>query len=410
MNRPASNRLGVTWDRLRNVPGLGRDVILVAIVLTLGLATSLYIFSRYDVIAPWSDRFEFSAEFDQAPAIQLSSVQEVRIAGIPVGKIVDSEPTEDGTAKLDFAIDEGHTIYSNAKIVVRSKTPLNVMYVAVDPGGPPAKPLPEGATIPIEQTERVLQPYELLDELDARARAALTQLVTQADVALANAPADLPAGLDATNGAMQSFKPVVEQLQQRRENIRRLVSAVAQISAAAGADDRRLASLASSLEQTLLAVSRRDDELAKSLDLLPGVTSTLRSSMESAGQLTDELTPTLKALHSAAGDLPSALKRLNRTVDAAHRLVSVAGPVISKARPVIADLRPLAFDLSAALGDLAPITSTLPDATARLVPWLDDLGAFVYQTSSSFSLGDVNGNIGRAQVVLKVTDPTGGAL
>ena len=68
------NRLSVTWDRLRNVPGLGRDVLLVALVLALGLFASVYIVSRYDVITPWSDKYEFSAEFDQAPAIQLSSV------------------------------------------------------------------------------------------------------------------------------------------------------------------------------------------------------------------------------------------------------------------------------------------------------------------------------------------------
>jgi len=41
------------------------------------------------------------------------------------------------------------------------------------------------------------------------------------------------------------------------------------------------------------------------------------------------------------------------------------------------------------------------------VPWLDDLSAFVYQTSSAFSLADVNGGLGRAQVNLKVDDPKG---
>jgi len=404
------NRLHVTWDRVRNVPGLGRDVAMVALVVALGLVSSVYIVSRYDVITPWSDEYEFSAEFDQAPAIQLSSVQEVRIAGIPVGKIVGAEPTQHGTAKLELSIDEGHTIYSNARVVARSKTPLNVMYVSLDPGGPPARPLPEHATIPVSQTERVLQPYELLDELDGRTRSALTQLVTQADVALANAPAHLPGGLRSTNAAMQSFKPVAEQLQKRRENIRHLVTSLSQISTAAGKDDRRLASLVGSLEETLVVVSRRDKELAGSLDMLPGVTGTLRDSMASAAKLTDQLTPTLRSLNAASGELPSALARLNRTVDAADELVQVAGPVIAKARPVVNDLRPLVGDLRVALGDLARVTSTLPGATQRIVPWLDDLGAFVYQTSSSFSLGDVNGNIGRAQVVVKVTDPTGGAL
>jgi phospholipid/cholesterol/gamma-HCH transport system substrate-binding protein len=404
------NRLSVTWDRLRNVPGLGRDVTLVVIVLAMGLASSAYILSRYSIIMPWSHRYEFSAEFDQAPAIQLSSVQEVRIAGIPVGKIVASSPTDHGTATLRFSIDKGHTVYTNAHVVVRSKTPLNVMYVSLNPGGPPAKPLPAGGVIPMSQTERVLQPYELLDELDSRARTALTSLVTEADVALANAPEDLPGGLQHTDAAMQSFEPVVDQLQQRRENIRRLVTSLAQISTAAGQDDKRLSSLAASLEQTLSVVGSRDQELATSLDLLPGVTGTLRSSMASAAKLTDQLTPTLKSLNAASGKLPSALARLNKTVHNADDLIRVAGPIVTKARPVIADLRPLAFDLRSALADLAPVVSTLPNATARIVPWLNDLGAFVYQTASSFSLGDVNGNIGRAQVVLKVTDPTGGGL
>jgi phospholipid/cholesterol/gamma-HCH transport system substrate-binding protein len=56
------------------------------------------------------------------------------------------------------------------------------------------------------------------------------------------------------------------------------------------------------------------------------------------------------------------------------------------------------------------VVSTLPEATQKLVPWLDHLGAFIYNTSSSFSLGDANGGIARAYVVVKLSDPTGGGV
>ena len=401
------SRLSMARDRIRNVPGLGGDAALVATVLVAGFAAITYLVGHYGVISPRRHQYEFSADFDPGPGIQLAGVQEVRIAGIKVGKIVAAAPTKDGRARLSFKIDEGHPVYENARLVIRSKSPLNVMYVSLNPGGPPAAELRAGGVIPVEQTDRVVQPYELLDQLDPRARQALTDLVNQADVALANGGTDLAPGLNATDNAMKSFAPVFSELRTRRANIQRLVTDVAEISTAAGGDDKRLASLVSSLQTTLKVVSRRDGELGKTLDLLPGLTSTLDTSMRSAADLTDQLTPTLKSLDQASSRLPGAVKRLTSTVDQAHGLITTARPVIAKARPVLADLRPLTSDLNSALGDLAPVVSTLPSATQRIVPWLNDLGAFVYNTASSFSLGDVNGNIGRAQLVIRVTKPLG---
>jgi phospholipid/cholesterol/gamma-HCH transport system substrate-binding protein len=404
------NKIRITWQRVRTVPGLKSDLVLVVGLLVLGLAVSANLLTRYHLSSPFADKFVFSAEFDQAPAIQLAARQEVRIAGVPVGKIVDAKVTDRGTARLIMEIDPQHKVYANARVIIRSKTPLNIMYVALDPGSKPAAPLAENATVPAAQTERVLQPYELFDQLDTRARAALTDLVEQSDIALAKAPRRLPDGLDATSAALQSFKPVARQLEQRRENVRRLVTALSRISTAAGSDDKRLASLAASLEETLVVVAGRDKELSASLAQLPGVTAVLRRSMTSAAELTDELNPTLKSLHAASSKLPTALRRLGKTVDEADDLIRAARPVVAQARPVLSDLRPLIDDVDSALTDLSPVVSTLPDATARIVPWLDDLGAFVYQTSSAFGLADVNGGLGRASVVVKLSDPTGGNL
>jgi len=398
------------WGRIKNTPGIKRDVAIVLVLLLIGGLSSLWFIGNYDIDGPTSDRFEFSADFDQAPAVQLAAKQEVRVAGIPVGRIVDAGVTDAGYAKLTFEIDDQAKVYENARLIMRSKTPLNAMYVTLDPGGPPAKPLEEGGTIPISQTQRVLQPYELLDQLDSRAREALTDLVTQADVALAAAPKDLPPGLTAVQGATKSFEPVIRALELRRENLAHLVTSVAEISAAAGDDDTRLANLADSLSATVRVLARNDVQVRQSLSDLPGVTRTLRTSMERATRLSTLLSPTLVQLNQASDQLPGALHDLGDTVVNARGLLGAARPVARKLRTVVADLRPLVSDLHGALGDLAPVVSTLPDATERIVPWLDNLGAFIYQTSSSFSLGDANGGLGRADVVVKLTDPTGGGL
>ncbi|MFI5627012.1 MlaD family protein [Nocardioides sp. NPDC051685] len=376
----------------------------------MGVVVTSSIVGKYQLFKPWNDKYEFAAEFDVAPAIQLAARQEVRIAGVPVGRITKAEPTTDGHARVSFSLDEGHEVYQNARLVLRSKSPLNIIYVALDPGDHSAGKLKENGVIPIDQTERIVQPYELLDELDARARAALTDLVTQADIALASAPRDLPEGVAGADAAAEAFTPVVKALQTRRANVRRLVTSLSQIATAVGQDDKRLRQLVDSLSDALTVVTERDAELSASLARLPRVTKNLRTAMADAKSLTDELTPVLQKLHSSSEDLPAAISGLADTVDSASSLVAEARPVVRKAGPVVNDLRPLAGNLNSSLRDLTPVTANLPQATERLVPWLDDLGGFVYNTSSSFSLGDVNGGLGRAHVVVKVDEPTGGGL
>jgi phospholipid/cholesterol/gamma-HCH transport system substrate-binding protein len=404
------NKYSTAVERIRNTPGLGGDVVLLIGLLIVGLLVTSSIMGNYQLSKPWEDKYEFAADFDQAPAIQLAARQEVRIAGVPVGRITAAKPTDNGNARVSMSIDDGHEIYKNARVILRSKTPLNVMYVALEPGDPSAGKLPKDGVLPVKQTKRIVQPYELLDELDDRARAALTDLVTQADVALASAPEDLGPGLADTEKAATSFTGVVEALHTRRDNIAHLVTSLSQVATAAGKDDERLDQLVTSLGDTLAVVSRRDAELSTSLAKLPGVTGSLRTSMAHTKELTDELSPVLKRLHDSAEELPGAVGDLSDTLDTAQSLVAKARPVVRKALPVVKDLRPLVRDVRSTVADLSPVAANLPQATERLVPWLDDLGGFVYNTSSSFSLGDVNGGLGRAHVVVKVYDPTGGGL
>lgn len=394
-------------ERIKTVPGLGRDVATVLVLTLLGVGSSAWILGNQGSSAPWTDHYEFSATFDKGPGVRPQSRQEVRIAGVDVGRITKAEPVADG-AKLTFSIDPDQQVYDNARLVLRTKSPLNVMYVALDPGGPPGRPLPEGGTIPVAQTERAVQPNEILDKLDTRTRMAVTALINEADVALTKAPEQLPGGLRNTHTAMNDFAPVLDALEKRRANIRSLVNSLAVVTDAAASDDKRLTRLTQSLQTTIGTLASRDEHLSATLEQLPGFTEDLRSSMVGARDLTNELNPTLDSVTAASDELPAALKRLTSTVENLGEVVQQARPVVAAARPVIADLRPFVRDLNGALADLVPLADYLPSATARIVPWMEDLAAFTYQTSSSFSLYDANGGLGRAELQVVLSNPTGG--
>ncbi|MER6969804.1 MlaD family protein [Nocardioides sp. NPDC000445] len=400
--------LSTLADRIRNTPGLKRDTIAVAIALVAGLAATVYVLGNQHIRLPWQDRQSVAIEFTAAPGVRPEAVQEVRIAGVPVGRITAADPTDSGTAQVTVEFEKEQRIYRNATAILRTKAPLNVMYIELDPGGPPADLLEDGGALPVAQTKRAVQPYEVLDKLDARTRAALTSLIDQTQIGLKDAPTTLPAGLDATTATMKQWEPVINALNERRTNISQLVTSLTTISEAVGHDRQRLTELTTSMDRTLGAVAKRDKQLSESLDTLPGFTEQLSGSMGEVNDLTGQLDPTLKDLDKASDTLPEAVENLDGTVGSVHNFVNGAAPVVDRAGPVVDDLRPFVADANPALADLKPVVGYLPQATKELVPWMDDLAAFTYQTSSSFSLYDANGGMGRANLHVDLTNPTGG--
>lgn len=408
MNAKRKWSVARAWQRVRTVPGLGRDVTALVVVVALGLAAGGVILSQMNFHWPWeSEKFAFQVEFDEAIAVSPGNSQEVRIAGVKVGDIRESRPTDHNTSIVTVAVDAGTAIYDNARAVLRPKNPLNEMYIEIAPGGPPGKPLPPNGLVPVTQTERPVQPEEVFNHLDDRSRASLTTLLSEADVALAQAPQTAPGGLRSTDKVLVELAPVVDALAQRRQNIQELVAAVSQIATAAGGNDERLTHLLDATQQTLGVLTQRNDQLGDALRQIPGFTADLDRAMQSTSTLTGQLNPTLDNLQQAAGDLPDALEQTRRTVEELGRTVGSAKPVVSKAGPVVADLNPLTARLNTALGDLKPVTAQLSYATAQIAPWMYDLGAFVYNTNSIFSVSDANGSLVRGHVSVDVQTPLG---
>jgi len=398
------------WRRLRSVPGLGRDVSALVALVGVGLVAAGLILSQMNLTPPWAQRFTFRVELADAVAISPGNSQEVRIAGVEVGQIVASEPTDHQTSLVALSIERGHPIYDNARAVLRPVNPLNQMYITLNPGGPPGNPLPEGGVIPVTQTARPVQPDEVFDKLDDRARAALTSLLEQSDAALANAPETLPVGLRAADTSLLTLRPVVARLQTRADNIRKLVTALSDVSSALGRNDARLTSLVDSTQATLSTLAERDGDLGSALRQLPGATDELRHALASTSKLTHRLNPALDDLHAASDELPDALDALTDAAGPLRDTVDAARSVVSKARPIVSGLRSATGDLHDAVDDLRPLTRCLDDATSKIAPWMYDLGGFAYNTNSLFSVTDQNGGWGRGHATVALNGPTGALL
>ena len=396
-------RLHKNWQRVRTEPGLKKNVITMALLLVLATVAGSWVLGNQRFTAPWADRFELAAEFEAVPGGAPGNGPEVRKYGGIGGPITDARVNDEGRAELVMSLDPGHPVYEDARLVLRPKSPLNEMYVEIDPGTPDAGRVESGTTLPVTNTERPVQVDEVLGHLDDRARSALTTLLAEADVALASADRTLPAGLDETKDVAGDLRPVLAELEKRRGQLATLVTALSDISTAVASDDERLSRLADGLSSTLGTVSGESDSLDAALAQLPALAGRLESSTRAVSRLTEQLDPTLRDVHAAADVLPEALERVDSTVRRLRTTVDVARPTIAHARPLVADLRPAIEDLRTALPVAARSTARLDPATAMLVKYLPDLGAFIVNTRSLTSMRDANGGILRGLLTVNST-------
>lgn len=394
----ARSRTTRFWERARSEPGLARNLVVIAVLFALGSGVGGYFLSHQRFNPPWEDKYTLYATFEAAPAISPGNGQEVRIAGVEVGDIRSASVSDDGEAVLELRIENQHRVHDNARAVLRPKSPLNEMYIELNPGGPPGKEVTDGATLPVANTERPIQVDELLGHLDDNTRAALTTLLSESDSALANAPAELPRGLREADLLLTDLRPVMGQLETRRRTMARLVTAFARISTAAGRDDERLSRLAGSLQRTLGTVAGGRENLDAALARLPELSTQLKAATDGVSELATQLDPTMDSVRGSAGQLTGALSRVDKSVGTLDGTLDAMRPVLAKAGPVVSDLRPAVGDLNRALGDLRPITRRLEPLTSGLLPYLTDLQAFVYNTNSAMSLKDANRGILRGQV------------
>ncbi len=145
-------------------------LILVAIGTYLGFTKSV----------PFRGHYEIKAAFKTVNDLKPDSP--VRVAGVNVGKVAKIEHVAGGkgglvTIRLD---DRSIPLREDAQMKIRPRIFLEGNYfIDVKPGSPDAKPLKEGATIPVQQTAAPVQFGELLTALQSDTRRDLQILLDE---------------------------------------------------------------------------------------------------------------------------------------------------------------------------------------------------------------------------------------
>ena len=373
------------------------------------LAVAGYILAHQRVRFPWQDRYTVKIELASAQALTPGQGQTINVAGVAVGSIT-SVKLHDGVAVVGAEIDPHKLprIYSNATAVVRPKTGLQDMVVSVDPGDKPAKPLPDGGTIPISQTKPQVNLDEVLAGLDADTRDYLRILVTAGSEGLRNRGKDLNALFKAGAPTLRLTKEATKAIADRREKVRRLIHNLRELSEATAGKDDQLAQLVDASNTALRAIDRQEAALKSGLSKLPSTIDTARSALAAAKPFSEELGPTLRQLMPSTRGLTPALKSAKPLLKQGtpaladvRKLVTTARPVLRDLKPATSDLLPQTPDLTRSFRVLRYVVNELaynpPGSEEGYLFWL---AWFAHNSASLLSSGDAHGIFWRGQTMV----------
>jgi phospholipid/cholesterol/gamma-HCH transport system substrate-binding protein len=312
-----------------------------------------------------TDFYTVSAELPSGQAVVPGQGQTVNIAGVKIGE-VGSVNLEDGKAVVEMQIkDQYRPIYKNASVLLRPKTGLKDMYLALDPGTPSAGELPEGGRVSVANTLPDVNTDEFLAELDSDTRAYVQILLNAGGTAFDDQEngADKTYSQTASQDLRETFKRfeptardgkrITRLLIARRQNLRRVIHNFQELSTALGQRDKQLASLVDSANSNFRALASQQGALREAIRLFPGTLDQTERTLTKTSALAGQLGPALERLRPFARELAPALRKTQ--------------PFFRETTPIIRDqIRPFARDVQPTVRDLRSATNDLAVVTPRL--------------------------------------------
>jgi phospholipid/cholesterol/gamma-HCH transport system substrate-binding protein len=266
-------------------------------------------------------------------------------------------------------------IYRDATVLLRPRTPLKDMYLALDPGTQRAGALPDGSALSTSATSPTVDLDQILSSLDADTRSYLLLLLSGGAGAFRDKTVATAAGAGATpgpgaapspdavtdlSGTFKRFAPLGRDtvkfstlLARRNQNLRTAIHNLQRVATALGGVNGQLASLIAASNTNFSAIASQDANLQAGLSLLPGTLAQTDTTLGKVQRFAAQTGPALNALLPFAHALGPALS-------ASRPLFHDTTPVIqNQLRPFSTAVQPLAKALKPAATKLAKATPPL---------------------------------------------------
>jgi virulence factor Mce-like protein len=351
---------------IKEAPSFGRIFAMVAFALScFGILVFLWLsFGGSVPLQPQGYRVNLAVP----EATQLAKEADVRISGVPVGRVKTLEPNEQtGLTDTEIEIDARYApIPSDTRAILRQKTLLGETYMELTPGDRRSGMLADGGTLPAAQVAETVELDEILRTLDPVTRQRFMVWFDQAGSAVKGNAQAINDALGLLTPFAEETDDVLRVLRGQSDATRRLVRDTGAVFEALSERDDQLRELIVNSNRVWETVASRDAALADTFRVFP---TFLRESRETTTRVTafaEDTNPLIDQLRPAARQLSPTLVDLDRLAPDLRGFFRDLGPLVRVSRrglpateQVLDDTRPLLARLDPWLRELTPIVDYL---------------------------------------------------
>ncbi|TGN62585.1 MCE family protein [Nocardioides eburneiflavus] len=301
-----------------------RNPVVVGAVSIVVLAMVLVAALRADDLPVIGGGDTYHAMFTEAGGLKVND--EVRIAGVRVGKVDDIE-LAGNEVKVSFKVDDAAEFGSDTRAAIKVKTILGSMFLALEPAG--GGQLDEGATIPAARTS---SPFDVVEAFEG-----LASTSEQID----------------TDQLAESLTTLADLTRNTPEEFRGALDGLSRLSANIASKDEQLNTLLVNLERVSTVLDERDQDIIKL--------------MEDSDVLFRALVARREAVHDLLVSSTTLSKELTRLIDQSRADLK---PALAHLESVIAVLNKNEDNLDSSLRLMAPFYRVFAN-TLGTGPWFD---------------------------------------
>jgi phospholipid/cholesterol/gamma-HCH transport system substrate-binding protein len=339
------------------------EVLAITLFVLTCFGVLLYLWITFGGSSPLKPQgYRVEARFPEATL--LANQADVRISGVPVGKVVKLERDGNRT-RVTLQIESRFApVPRDTRAMLRLKTLFGETYVELTPGHKSSGALGDGGSLPDAQIARSVEVDEILRTFDRRTRAAFRVWLEAQGASVAGRGADINAGFASLPGFVESGDHLLATLDAQSAAVRRLVSSTGEFFSAISEREGELRGLITDSNRLFTTTAERNEDLADVFRALPRfereATATLPQLTEFANRaqpVVQRLQPAADALTPAAADLErlspqleSFFRRLDLVADASVKGLPAFDKVLGRIPSLLDAFQPFLRNANPLLG------------------------------------------------------------
>jgi phospholipid/cholesterol/gamma-HCH transport system substrate-binding protein len=338
---------------IKQAPKVWQLALMAAFVLSC-FGTLLYLWLSFGGTSPLAAKgYRFHAYFPEAT--QLAQQADVRISGVPVGKVIAIKRGPDNTTDTTIELKAKYApIPKDVHAMLRTKTLLGETYVDLSPGNASKGMLAEGAALPHAAITSTVELDEIFRSFDKKTRAAFRTWMQSSSLAVAGRGPDINAVFGNLPGLSASAEDLLRELNAQSGAVRQVVSSTGDVFDALSERQGQLRALVTESNRLFGVTAARNQDLAAIFRELPRFERESRITLPRLTEFGNVAMPTVKQLQPAATEMAPAFDALNRLSPEAKSFFSALGPAIDASKRAVPAFDRVATQLPPLLEDFQP--------------------------------------------------------